>query len=89
MDPNRECYCSNVLSPYSAELDGTACDLPCAGDGGQTCGGHLKLSLYRKKKEENAAVRLNPLGFKDGVQGGVGSLLALGVGVVALIYLVW
>lgn len=69
------------MSALSEEIEGSSCDLPCAGDDNSTCGGHLSLTVYRK----NAATGLQPPGPK----GGVGSLLALGVAVVALLYLVW
>ena len=85
---NRECYCSYHMSNLSAQLNQSDCDLPCAGSSSETCGGHLKLGVFRRCAA-NAAAGLKPPGLVDGTRGSVGSLLPLGVAVVALLYLTW
>jgi hypothetical protein len=85
---HRECYCSLHISSVSARLDQSDCDLPCAGNSSEMCGGHLKLGVFHRKSVSGAA-GLKPPGLVNGAQGSVGSLLALGVAVVALLYLAW
>jgi len=40
-----QCFCGNALSGSSA-VDESLCDMQCEGDGSQTCGGRLTLSVY-------------------------------------------
>jgi WSC domain len=40
-----QCFCGNSLST-STKLDDSQCAMPCEGDGSQTCGGSLSLSVY-------------------------------------------
>lgn len=54
----------------------------------ETCGGNYTLNIYERHKL-SAASGLKPPGFVDGTKGTVGSMLALGVAVVALLYLTW
>lgn len=56
---NRECFCSQHLSPYSKALDSTQCNLTCSGNSQQMCGGVLKLSVY--KREAGARSSASPL----------------------------
>ncbi|KIN04658.1 hypothetical protein OIDMADRAFT_156821 [Oidiodendron maius Zn] len=84
----QECYCSYHMSNVSAQLNQSDCDLPCAGNSSETCGGHLKLGVFRRNVA-NAAAGLKLPSLVDGTRGSVGSLLALGVAVVALLYLTW
>ncbi|OAP63261.1 hypothetical protein AYL99_02488 [Fonsecaea erecta] len=42
---SRECYCGYNLSP-STLLNATGCNMPCAGNAQQTCGGSSRLSVY-------------------------------------------
>ncbi|EQK98802.1 hypothetical protein G6O67_001524 [Ophiocordyceps sinensis] len=44
---SRECWCSQTLSGISAKLDDARCDFPCEGDQDTSCGGSLKLAVYR------------------------------------------
>ncbi len=39
-----QCWCSQT-SDYDAHGDGT-CNIPCSGDGGETCGGDYSVSVY-------------------------------------------
>jgi hypothetical protein len=40
-----QCFCGNELEG-SSKLAESSCDMPCEGDGTQTCGGSLALSVY-------------------------------------------
>ncbi|KUJ15357.1 WSC-domain-containing protein, partial [Mollisia scopiformis] len=40
-----QCFCGNQLDGSTA-LNETSCDMPCEGDGTQTCGGGMALSVY-------------------------------------------
>lgn len=42
-----ECFCGNSLSSLE-KLDESKCNMACAGDAGQTCGGDWALSLFAK-----------------------------------------
>ncbi|KAM4059693.1 WSC domain-containing protein [Hirsutella rhossiliensis] len=44
---SRECWCSQTLSGISTKLDDARCDFPCEGDQDTSCGGSLKLTVYR------------------------------------------
>jgi hypothetical protein len=45
LEYGQECYCGVALQSYSAiGFDG--CNMPCAGDATQTCGGGSRISLY-------------------------------------------
>ncbi|KAJ7578021.1 WSC domain-containing protein [Mycena floridula] len=41
-----ECYCGNFLKPTSTLVDEAECNVPCAGDASEICGGELLLSLF-------------------------------------------
>jgi len=40
-----QCFCANVIVG-SSKVDDSLCNMPCEGDGSQTCGGSLTLSVY-------------------------------------------
>jgi hypothetical protein len=40
-----QCFCGNELVG-SSKADESTCDMPCEGDGTQTCGGGMRLSVY-------------------------------------------
>jgi WSC domain len=42
-----QCFCGNELSSTSSKLDESSCNMPCEGDGTQTCGGDLALSVFK------------------------------------------
>jgi hypothetical protein len=42
-----QCFCSSSLIG-SSSADASACNTPCEGDGSQTCGGSLTLSVFSK-----------------------------------------
>lgn len=48
------------MSDLSSKLEDEACDIECAGNKNQTCGGSLKLDVYTPKETENGAVSLGP-----------------------------
>ncbi|KAF3078731.1 hypothetical protein TWF569_011067 [Orbilia oligospora] len=50
-----ECWCGPYLSDLSQRLEDTQCDLGCAGNNSEACGGALRVSVY--KLESNSAVR--------------------------------
>ncbi|KAL2118539.1 hypothetical protein VTJ04DRAFT_8199 [Mycothermus thermophilus] len=39
-----ECHCGDIEPPIA--LDDAECDMPCAGDANETCGGSMKLNVY-------------------------------------------
>lgn len=43
-----QCFCANTLTSGSSQLDDGKCDMACEGDGSETCGGSLALSVYSK-----------------------------------------
>jgi len=43
---NRECWCAPYLSSLSTEVPVEECNLACAGNSSEMCGGALRLSLY-------------------------------------------
>ncbi|KAL7414958.1 hypothetical protein BDY24DRAFT_278794 [Mrakia frigida] len=48
MEYGRECYCANTITSSSLVAADTDCNMPCAGNLGQTCGGSSRLSIYQK-----------------------------------------
>ncbi|RVD86715.1 uncharacterized protein DFL_004977 [Arthrobotrys flagrans] len=50
-----ECWCGPYLSDLSQKLEDTQCDLGCAGNNSEACGGALRVSVY--KLESSSAVR--------------------------------
>ncbi len=77
----RECWCAQYLSSIAAKLPDSSCDLACAGNTTQICGGALKLSVYNvKKSTKGAAVKVVH-------QAPVGSILALGIAMGVLLCL--
>lgn len=75
----RECYCANYLNSLSSKLSDSSCDLACAGNSSQICGGNLALTVYQKKSNTKGAgiVREAP----------VSSILALGIAMGVLLCL--
>ncbi|KAK6522495.1 hypothetical protein TWF281_001941 [Arthrobotrys megalospora] len=49
-----ECWCGPYLSGLSQKLEDTQCNLGCAGNNSEACGGALRVSVY---KLESGAVR--------------------------------
>ena len=43
-----QCFCANSLGQGSVLVD-DGCDMPCAGNSGQICGGVERLSVYQKQ----------------------------------------
>lgn len=43
---SRECFCGDELTEGSAAAPEADCNMPCAGDSSQLCGGGRRLSLY-------------------------------------------
>ncbi|TVY47120.1 putative fungistatic metabolite [Lachnellula occidentalis] len=52
LEYTKECYCSQLLSALSAKLPEEKCDLPCAGNSSQVCGGSLALTVYTAKSSK-------------------------------------
>jgi hypothetical protein len=42
-----ECYCGSALDPSSITASPSSCNMPCAGDQTETCGGSNRLSVYQ------------------------------------------
>ncbi|KAF3811697.1 LysM domain-containing protein [Colletotrichum gloeosporioides] len=47
----RECWCGNNLGTGAVSVPEAECNMPCAGNSGQTCGGSNRLNLYSKQLE--------------------------------------
>lgn len=77
----RECYCANYLNSLSSKLPDSSCDLGCAGNGTQICGGNLALTIYQQKSSTKGA------GTKVVREAHVGSILALGIAIAVLLCL--
>ncbi|KAK6337179.1 hypothetical protein TWF718_009962 [Orbilia javanica] len=43
---SRECYCDNTLNSASFQVLSEECDMTCAGDATQTCGGRDRINIY-------------------------------------------
>ncbi|KAH8888473.1 WSC-domain-containing protein [Thozetella sp. PMI_491] len=43
----RECYCANAQDPSSLAAPATDCNMPCAGNAAETCGGASRLNVYQ------------------------------------------
>ncbi|TVY28973.1 putative fungistatic metabolite [Lachnellula hyalina] len=80
LEYTKECYCSQLLSALSAKLPESSCNLPCAGNGSQVCGGSLALTVYKAKssKEGTGFTVRQPLSS---------SVLALGIALGVLLCL--
>ncbi|RPB00236.1 WSC-domain-containing protein [Choiromyces venosus 120613-1] len=44
----RECYCGSSLAPNATLVDNPFCDVPCAGNSSERCGGRRHLNVYKK-----------------------------------------
>ncbi|CEL57827.1 putative glycosidase C21B10,07 OS=Schizosaccharomyces pombe (strain 972 / ATCC 24843) GN=SPBC21B10.07 PE=3 SV=1 [Rhizoctonia solani AG-1 IB] len=52
----KECWCGNALSTgANAGQSSGGCDMPCAGDAGQVCGGNYHLNLFAATSSKNAS----------------------------------
>jgi hypothetical protein len=51
-----QCFCGNELVG-SSSIDESSCDMPCEGDGSQTCGGGLALSVYTTGAKKSKSKR--------------------------------
>lgn len=49
----QECYCGVVLGNGTLPLSSTSCNMPCAGNSSETCGGRSTLNLYVAKDLES------------------------------------
>ncbi|TVY41629.1 putative fungistatic metabolite [Lachnellula subtilissima] len=80
LEYTKECYCSQLLSALSARLPEVICNLPCAGNSSQVCGGSLALTVYKAKssKEGTGITVRQPLSS---------SVLALGIALGVLLCL--
>jgi hypothetical protein len=45
----QECWCANLLNVHAAKLADDQCELGCVGNNMESCGGSLKLSVYKLK----------------------------------------
>ncbi|KAI9436607.1 hypothetical protein H4582DRAFT_401431 [Lactarius indigo] len=46
LEGGANCYCGNFLSEISINVADSDCNIPCAGDSTETCGGTLRINLY-------------------------------------------
>jgi len=81
LEYTKECYCSQLLSALSVKLPESSCNLACAGNSSQICGGPLALTVYQAKTSKKGAgitVRQAPVSS---------SVLALGIALGVLLCL--
>ena len=62
---NSECFCSNHVNALSAKLADSECNLACAGNSSQVCGGALRLSVYSLKTQQQMNADKKGAGVKD------------------------
>lgn len=79
----RECYCANHVNSFSAKLPESKCNLPCAANDTQICGGALALTVYDAMKADTS----KGAGSKIARDAPMGSILALGIAMGTLFYL--
>ncbi|KAK4968757.1 hypothetical protein LTR66_011766, partial [Elasticomyces elasticus] len=62
LEYGRECYCGNALASGSTTLPAsdTSCNMACAGNKTQTCGGPSRLSLYNATRPANQVRHVVP-----------------------------
>lgn len=72
-----ECWCGDVLNPDAAPSP-DSCDMPCAGNESDTCGGRGALTLYVDKRTRwlSPVRRSLPPRFDDGHGEDVAALMA-------------
>ncbi|KAE9381700.1 WSC-domain-containing protein [Stipitochalara longipes BDJ] len=78
----KECYCANYLNALSNKLPDSSCDLACAGNSSQICGGDLALTVYQQQSTTTKGA-----GVKAVREAHVGSVLALGIAIAFLLCL--
>jgi len=80
LEYTKECYCSQLLSALSAKLPESSCNLACAGNSSQVCGGSLALTVYKAQtsKEGTGITVRQPISS---------SVLALGIALGVLLCL--
>lgn len=67
---NSECFCSNYVNSLSAKLPDSDCNLACAGNSSQVCGGPLRLTVYNVKTQQQKDEEKKSAGVKRVVQAG-------------------
>lgn len=51
-----ECYCGDVLAKGGVKATETDCNVPCAGNNAQPCGGPNRLTLYKTDQVKGTVV---------------------------------
>lgn len=55
-----ECWCDNSIAPWAVFINASECNVPCAGNSSQTCGGKMALSLWNGTYiDRKAGVKVN------------------------------
>ncbi|KAI1079335.1 WSC-domain-containing protein [Whalleya microplaca] len=55
-----QCFCGTSLSPSAGEAAHTECNMPCAGNANQVCGGADRISIYYDPARANVTVSNRP-----------------------------
>nr|XP_018898564.1 PREDICTED: uncharacterized protein LOC109031490 isoform X1 [Bemisia tabaci] len=58
----KECYCSSMPVDMTKQTDEKTCNMPCAGDASQRCGGTLRLNVYATGHKQGKAEESPPSG---------------------------
>lgn len=80
----KECYCANYIDALSNKLPDSSCNLPCAGNSSEICGGNLALTVYQAKSSTSST---KGAGVKGVREAPVSSILALGIAIAVLLCL--
>jgi hypothetical protein len=84
LEYTRECWCANLLDGLSKKLPDSSCNLPCAGNSSEICGGNLALTVYQAKSSTSST---KGAGIKGVREAPVSSILALGIAIAVLLCL--
>ena len=49
VEAGHQCACGNTLTNKSANVDQSECNVPCTGNSKQTCGGNLRVWIYKQQ----------------------------------------
>ncbi|KAM0334201.1 hypothetical protein ACHAQA_001221 [Verticillium albo-atrum] len=62
LEYGRECWCGAVMGNDTRSVDTTQCNMACAGDKSQTCGGRSRVNVFLAKEFQS----LEPCGYQPG-----------------------
>ncbi|KAI1341756.1 WSC domain-containing protein [Xylariaceae sp. FL0016] len=72
----RECWCGAALKPGARKIDEAHCNMPCAGDKSEMCGGSAAIGVYRKSTGGKRGIEVREAGGSgDGYVSTTGSVV--------------